>query len=297
MFTAVGPTGLPQPITSAPVAVPNPYGQGGFLVAFGTGKNLTDADTTDSNLNSMYGVYDSQPINVGPATGSQLSQILLGNSTAAAGTTVSPSPIPTSCLSGTGPGRYSGCLYQQTGGAMSTGTTKTATDSSGNSVTVTSNASSNTVDSSAINSTEPGWYYDIPEVANGNAAKVLANPFMMDGNTLVFYSENVASSSSGTNASSSTTESCDSTMASGAITTLNYFNVLTGNYPDNTITIGNQTYPAGQGNRFQINGVVIYLQNNSNSVNPVQPGTWGGSINSTPIAVTPGKIVGWRIMQ
>jgi type IV pilus assembly protein PilY1 len=311
MFTAVGPTGAPQPITSAPVAVPNPYGHGGFLVAFGTGKNLTDADTADQNLNSVYGLYDAQVIGVqavAPAdSGSQSSRIRL-----------TEPPPNTFCNGSSGAAARYGCLYQQSGGAISEGTSQTATDANGNSVTVTSNISSKNVTDDGIaamgqppaggsGATMLGWYYDIPEVANGNAAKVLANPSMMDGNTLVFYSQNVASSSGtgvssggatsapdSTSESGSSTESCDPTTASGPITTVNFFNILTGNYPDNTITIGNQTYNAGHGNRFQMGGTT-YLQNGANSLS--QAGKGGIGLTSKTNVTEPGKVIGWRILR
>ena len=45
-----------QPITSAPVWLAHP--QGGLMVVFGTGRNLTDADRTDTSIQSLYGVYD-----------------------------------------------------------------------------------------------------------------------------------------------------------------------------------------------------------------------------------------------
>jgi type IV pilus assembly protein PilY1 len=46
----------PQSITSAPVWMAHP--QGGVMVVFGTGRNLTDADRTDTSTQTIYGVYD-----------------------------------------------------------------------------------------------------------------------------------------------------------------------------------------------------------------------------------------------
>lgn len=51
-----GTPGKAQPITSAPVWLAHP--QGGLMIVFGTGRNLTDADRTDSSVQSLYGVYD-----------------------------------------------------------------------------------------------------------------------------------------------------------------------------------------------------------------------------------------------
>jgi type IV pilus assembly protein PilY1 len=47
---------VPQPITSAPYVVPHPAG--GVMVVVGTGRNLTDADRTSIDLQSLYGLWD-----------------------------------------------------------------------------------------------------------------------------------------------------------------------------------------------------------------------------------------------
>jgi len=52
-------TGSPrksQPVTSAPVWLAHP--QGGVMVVFGTGRNLTDSDRTNLSTQTIYGVYD-----------------------------------------------------------------------------------------------------------------------------------------------------------------------------------------------------------------------------------------------
>ena len=288
MFTAVGPTGAVQPITSAPVAAPNP--NGGFMVGFGTGKNLTSADLSATNLNSFYALYDNESMSGGtaqlPGTNTSVSQITLGSSTTA-NTAANPSPIPATCRSGTGPARYSGCLYQQTGGVLS------AADSNGLHVGISSSQSGQ---QNSGNKTPYGWYYDIPEIANGNAGKVLDNPVVMSGNTLMFYSQNAASST-GTNtaaSSANTAESCDgSATINGTVTTVNFFNLFSGNPPDNalTITIAGTTYPPGDGNRFQIDGVSNFIPNGADSIQGV-----GKDVSiQNPLPTTPGKRVGWRI--
>jgi type IV pilus assembly protein PilY1 len=116
MFTAVGPTGVAQPITSAPAAVPDP--NGGFMVILGTGKNLTDTDLADTNLNSVYALYDNQHMAAGttplPGDTTTASQVVLDNTTFS-----SPSmPLTPFCTASGSASRY-GCLYQQTGGAIS----------------------------------------------------------------------------------------------------------------------------------------------------------------------------------
>ena len=285
MFTAVGPTGQPQPITSAPVVMPNPSGEGGFLVAFGTGRNLTDADMADTNLNSVYGLYDAQKLSVtepDPASASQNSMMVLTDP-----------PPNTFCSSSTGGATRYDCLYQQTGGSMRLGTAQ----KDGNGLMVTSNAS--TGDTPGVGqppagggSAKLGWYYDIPETDNGNAAKVLGNPFVIPGNTLEFYSVNVASTT-GTGAVSSATESCNGSVASGAITTVNFLDILSGNYTENTISVGTLKFPPGKGNRFRIDGVTTYLRNGDDAVNAVGA---DGQIKAEA-QLPPGKRVGWRILQ
>jgi hypothetical protein len=144
-----------------------------------------------------------------------------------------------------------------------------------------------------------GWYYDIPEIANGNAAKVLANPQVMSGNTLMFYSQNVASSTAtGGAASSGAPESCSAATVGGAVTTVNYFDLFTGNPAiDNTITIGDLVFNSNsagaghQGNRFQLGGVTNFIPSGADSVWAVGQNI---SITHTPPA-SAGRRVGWHI--
>ena len=65
LFTAtVG--GVPQPITTAPTWKPHP--DGGIMLSFGTGRNLTVADRTDTQTQSVYSVRDDTPITISPIT-------------------------------------------------------------------------------------------------------------------------------------------------------------------------------------------------------------------------------------
>jgi type IV pilus assembly protein PilY1 len=50
----------PQPITAAPVWLPHP--NGGTMVVFGTGRNLTDADQSSTAVQSVYGIHDNTSI-------------------------------------------------------------------------------------------------------------------------------------------------------------------------------------------------------------------------------------------
>jgi len=255
LFTAVGPTGQRQPITTAPAVVPKASRgalEPGFMVVFGTGKNLTEADMTDTNLNSVYGLYDDQKITPLSPTASQ---VLLSSSSAHSFA---------SCLSGTGENRYRGCLRAHGRGAISQGSTQ----KTGTGLTVTANRSTR-IDSQAIDGPNAkGWYYDIPDVANGNAAKVLDNPMVMPGNTLLFYSRNVLSHTIATGPSN-TTETCGSATTTGVpLTTVNFLDLLTGNPASNALNIGNLTYSqpgmdATQANRFQISSVSSFIASGS----------------------------------
>ena len=48
----------PQPITAPPLVRANDRGAGGLMVAFGTGRSLTEADRSDTSVQSFYAVLD-----------------------------------------------------------------------------------------------------------------------------------------------------------------------------------------------------------------------------------------------
>ncbi len=61
LFTATyssGGTSSVQPITAAPTTRTNDRNSVGMMVAFGTGRNLTEADRTDTSVQSIYSVLD-----------------------------------------------------------------------------------------------------------------------------------------------------------------------------------------------------------------------------------------------
>jgi type IV pilus assembly protein PilY1 len=274
LFKAVGPTGAAQPITSAPAVVPDAQ-RGGFIVAFGTGKNLVSGDQSDANLNSVYALYDHQPMHAATLPASTTGYIQLDNGS------------PINCLTGAGAARY-GCLYMQNGGAMDTGAQHG---------TVTSNTTSTLTDQTFDGSdgSESGWYFDIPDVDNGNAAKVLLNPTVLSGNTLMLYSSNVASSSGGGAGPAAGAESCGATALNGALTTVNYFDLLTGNAPDNTFIVGGVTFDPenNPGNRFRIEGAQTYIQNGSDTLQGIEQ---DASVKSVA-PIRAGQRAGWRISR
>jgi type IV pilus assembly protein PilY1 len=57
IFTATYSDGTLQPITKQPVVVKHPT-QPGFMVIFGTGSYVTKADARDTNIQSVYGIWD-----------------------------------------------------------------------------------------------------------------------------------------------------------------------------------------------------------------------------------------------
>lgn len=58
LFTAVH-SGKRQPITAPPTVKANDRGAGGMMVAFGTGANLTDADRSSTDVQSVYSILDN----------------------------------------------------------------------------------------------------------------------------------------------------------------------------------------------------------------------------------------------
>ncbi|MFT3719465.1 pilus assembly protein [Pseudorhodoferax sp.] len=62
LYTAVhteGSVSTPQPITSPPLVRANDRGAGGLMVAFGTGRNLTEGDRVDTSVQTVYAVLDN----------------------------------------------------------------------------------------------------------------------------------------------------------------------------------------------------------------------------------------------
>ncbi|MDR2875503.1 MAG: hypothetical protein LBV44_06200 [Methylobacillus sp.] len=283
LFSAVSPSGDTQPITAAPVAVATP--KGGFMVAFATGKNLSVTDQTDMNQNSVYGVWDSTPVKALASTDATTkvttSQILLGSDTASATVRVD-SPIPGDCKTGTGAGRYEGCLYQHTNGELNNAKTGfvAGLSSGGDAVKYVGSGAK-----------VYGWYYDIPEEANGNMAKVLANLLVMPGNTLAFYSVNVGSTDTGNEAN------CEPPEAITPKTTINFFDIFSGGNPLVTVRVMINGTPfffkSGEGNRFQLDDTNTFLRDNTDTLVGVET----DSSVKLMLPTKPGRRAGWHIAR
>lgn len=76
LFRAYGPVGdafLPQPITATPLVVAAASAQGsGQLVIFGTGRLLYDTDSSDTSLQTVYGVLDRVAADQSTATSTKV---------------------------------------------------------------------------------------------------------------------------------------------------------------------------------------------------------------------------------
>ncbi|QHI96631.1 hypothetical protein GT347_00620 [Xylophilus rhododendri] len=57
LFTALGPDGTHQAITTAPIWLPHP--KGGVMLGIGTGRALTTEDRADASPQTLYGLHDS----------------------------------------------------------------------------------------------------------------------------------------------------------------------------------------------------------------------------------------------
>lgn len=265
MFVATGPTGVRQPITAAPLAVVHPHG--GYMIGVGTGKNLTEADTLDENLNSFYGLYDNQAMSLDEST----KIITLG----------AGSPIPEAGTPANG-NRYAK-LYRQSAGALG------QVDEDGLRKGTSTTLSNVKIDGVTMR----GWYYDLPDLQNDNASKVLLNPSAASANTVRFLSQNVASSSL---PETNGTETCDAVTVQGAKTQINYFDIFTGNRPkaDLAIMVNGvlKVFKAPDANRFQTD-TTNYIASGPDSLKAI------GTDDSFDVLApdVPGLRAGWRIAK
>ena len=62
LFTATDSGGSPQPIVAAPVWLPHP--KGGIMLGFGTGRNFTSGDRTDTSQQTLYAVWDNSLVSI-----------------------------------------------------------------------------------------------------------------------------------------------------------------------------------------------------------------------------------------
>lgn len=157
LFIAKDSAGTPQPITSAPYWRTGPSNLGGVQVLFGTGRNVTTTDPGDTQVQSIYSVWDmSQYSWVGsnPVNGTDGSVITGARSTAL---------VPQTQTSASANGRFFG--------------------TSSNAVTY----------SRVLASAKRGWFFDLPV----SRERVLTHPFAFEGDQILINSLVPTSSASG----------------------------------------------------------------------------------------------------
>ncbi len=174
MFTAIYINGKRQPISAPPIVKPNDRGAGGMMVAFGTGVNVTDADRTSTDVQSVYSLLDNTRYK-------QLTTKLIVNTD----TSVAENGVVPESISG----RTN--LVQQVANSQH----------SGSGVSAGFNfweMSQNAVD---YTTGKKGWYFDLPV----SSERVLRQMSFFDGsNNLVVYSLTPAYGGTGGNE-----ESCE----------------------------------------------------------------------------------------
>lgn len=142
LYSAVDSTGInAQPITSAPTLALN-TSAGGLMVAFGTGRNLSEPDRTDTSVQSVYAVRDNTVYMPDPDATPANSQIKIN-------TGVTPATV--------GTGRSN--LVQQSV-TMASATAGQGVSTGNTYYTVTNNTVN--YSSTGTNPNKRGWFIDLP---------------------------------------------------------------------------------------------------------------------------------------
>ena len=268
-----------QSITAAPMVVAHP--KGGFMVAFGTGRNITELDNKDNRdsekiaaegyrFNTFYGIHDAQKFILGKD-----GSITLDESSAVGVSSTLQAASPTTS-------RFATLRLQNEGVLIPEESTK-----------IRKGASS----ISALSASEKGWYFDLPEINFGNATKVLQNPWMMRDNVVAFFSTNVSNEYvSGGGGADGTEESCNvSIRYSPARTQINFFDLFSGVNPNIPVYLKDSSAGANESgnkyNRFQIDDNHLFLKGQNKVV-----GTEQGGFEPRPPQRS-GKFSGWRIIK
>ena len=170
-----------QPITTPPVLRPNPE-VGGLMVGFGTGRNLTEGDRTDTSKQTMYSILDNTRYEV-VQTGSNKGTVKVCTDTSG---NPPKCPTPTTIPNRSGLQNESVITSSKTaGGGISSGRAFWALNSTKVTYSCSPDDASCTV--------KKGWYMDLPE----DGERVLAQTEFYDGgNILEIITEVPASGSS-----------------------------------------------------------------------------------------------------
>ncbi len=207
LFVAQVTSGNRQPITTAPVARPNRT-VGGLMLAFGTGRAVTENDRTDISQQTVYSVLDNTryEIDTGGASPANKGKVVVKTS----------SPTPTTVS-----GRS--VLMQQTivttnASGVTTGTATSTAAVAAAKIVGTGVSSARdfwALGSTAVTYTCPaapttppcvvqkGWYFDLPE----SGERVLNPLEFFDGSNLLEIMSEVPAS--GGNTTSTSAESCE----------------------------------------------------------------------------------------
>jgi len=188
-FVAKSASDVRQPITTAPYAMPHP--QGGVMLAFGSGRNVTDTDPDSLDTDTMWGIWDNSVITM-----------------SASSVTIGAPPFSLDVINtGAGTGRPT-TLVQQTTTADRTDTGgKKFYDVSRNSVAFTNSAT-----------TKRGWYLDWPVAG----LRVLHNPVSFSGEKILVQMTVPKKGSVSTGETCTMTSTAESTYVS-------VFNMFSGN--------------------------------------------------------------------
>jgi len=226
-FVAKTASNVRQPIMTAPYQLPHPLG--GVMLAFGTGRNLTDTDPDSVTQDTMWGIWDNSAISVSGSTVTMtapaLGKINLGTDVGRPPATVLVPQTPTVATTDT-----DGMKFYEV---------------SRNSVTYTTTAL-----------TKRGWYLDWPATAPG--LRVLHNPVFFSGTKILVQGTVPKSGTAGG------TETCN-LFSAAEQTFLSVFDMFTGNpsaYPVFTPVdagiardnLGIAQVPPGDYTRFRADG-------------------------------------------
>jgi type IV pilus assembly protein PilY1 len=201
-------TSLRQPITVAPTVRPNERGRTGMMVAFGTGRNLTDADSSNTDVQSIYSVLDNTQYRV--RSSSNPSRIEVHPGEDCSGNTSGCTPVAAPAVV-----TASDLLIQQ-----SVSTTSMA-GAGASSATTFWSSSSNAVDWKN-NANIKGWYLNLPV----SGERLLSNLSFYDGSNIMSVLTRVP----GQNSSAQADEACSATYST-AQQYLSLLNIMDGLAP------------------------------------------------------------------
>lgn len=184
-YTSSSGSSSRQPITTAPVLRTNST-VGGLMVAFGTGRNITEADRTDTSVQSVYSILDNTRYSIA-TTGTDTGKIQINTTT----------PVPET-VSGRDVLQRESIDSGNSTGASGTGSSANRTYWTLSTQAVTYACSTSSTTSCTV---QKGWYLDLPV----SGERVTTNLDFYDGsNLLEIISEKPASGS----ATASGTEVC-----------------------------------------------------------------------------------------